>query len=256
MRLSGSVSGTTAEQVEEHGQEQPAFRRAQVSDVAHPALVELLRAEVALEQVGCNWQLMLAVSGLDETPPPPGDDSFLLHQSDNSLPAAALENRLNEPVSLKLEDQSEIRARIGCWAGAKLLQRRLSVSIWLVRIGSALEKEMGGVRVLPEHRGMERRVPGPRAARFNDASASQKKLDRFDRANGRGEPKGRSTVLVLFARARLLFRNGKCCLERVPVTDVPSTVKPCHYVACFRHGAITGPARTLRTTALCRRPSR
>src|ERR1700687_3892330 len=82
-------------------------------------------------------------------------------------------------------------------------QRRLSVTIGFVRIGPALEEEMGGVRVLPEHGGVERRVPGPWGARFNDASSSKKKLERLTRANGRGEPKGRSTVLVLFARARL-----------------------------------------------------
>jgi len=45
---------------------------------------------------------------------------------------------------------------------------------------------------------------------------------RWPLADGRSEPKGRSTVLVRLARARLLLRSGECCLDRALVSNAPN----------------------------------
>ena len=52
-----------AEQVDHDGQEQPAFVGGDVCDVARPDLVGLGYAELSVEQVGRDRQVMFAVGG-------------------------------------------------------------------------------------------------------------------------------------------------------------------------------------------------
>jgi len=53
----------TAEQVDHHGQEQPALVGSDVGDVTHPDLVRRGHRELAVEQVGGDRQVMVAVGG-------------------------------------------------------------------------------------------------------------------------------------------------------------------------------------------------
>jgi len=78
-----------AEQVYHHRQEQPAFVRRDVGDVAHPDLVRFTHGELAVEHIGRDWQIVAAVGGDLEAPLASGADAVPLHELLNPFLAHA-----------------------------------------------------------------------------------------------------------------------------------------------------------------------
>ncbi len=79
-----------AEQVDHHGQEQPAFLGGDIRDVTRPRLVGRGRSEVAVQQVGRDRQIVPAVGGHHpEAPLAAGTNAVLLHQPLHPLLAYA-----------------------------------------------------------------------------------------------------------------------------------------------------------------------
>ena len=62
-RTQGPTHHLAAEQVDHHGQEQPAFAGVDVGDIARPDPVRLGHRELPIQQVRCNRQVVIAVSG-------------------------------------------------------------------------------------------------------------------------------------------------------------------------------------------------
>ena len=79
-----------AEQVDHHGQKQPAFLGGDIRDVARPRLVGRGRGEVAVQQVRRDRQIVPAVGGHHpEAPLAAGTNAVLLHQPLHPLLAHA-----------------------------------------------------------------------------------------------------------------------------------------------------------------------
>ena len=68
------------EQVNHHGQKQPAFFRGDIRDVTHPDFVRRCHNELPVEQVRRNRQIMIAVGGDFEAPLSFGTNAVQLHK--------------------------------------------------------------------------------------------------------------------------------------------------------------------------------
>jgi hypothetical protein len=68
------------EEVEDHGQVEPALVRSDVRDIRVPFLVRALGREVLLKQVGSHREAMVAVGGALEPALLPGFEPILPHQ--------------------------------------------------------------------------------------------------------------------------------------------------------------------------------
>ena len=85
----------TAEQVQHHGQKQPAFTGGDVGDIVHPRLVGS-GGELAIQHIVSHRKAMPAVSGLDpKATLAPSRDAVLLHQLLHAL--------LADPEALPLQ---------------------------------------------------------------------------------------------------------------------------------------------------------
>src|SRR5215213_3102783 len=69
------------EQIEDHGEVEPALTRPDVRDIGVPFLVRTVRREVLLDQVGSDRKSMMAVGGAFEATFLPGLEPILAHQS-------------------------------------------------------------------------------------------------------------------------------------------------------------------------------
>jgi hypothetical protein len=61
----GPADHLPGEQIEDHGQVEPAFAGRDISDVGQPDLIRPVGDKVLIQQVFCNRQGMLAVGGAD-----------------------------------------------------------------------------------------------------------------------------------------------------------------------------------------------
>jgi hypothetical protein len=76
LRLHRPTHHPATEQVDDHGQKQPALVGRDVGDVASPRQVWRGQGEVAIQQVGCDWKAVSAVGcGNTEAPLAAGADT-------------------------------------------------------------------------------------------------------------------------------------------------------------------------------------
>jgi len=87
--LHAPAPNLATEQVQHHGQVQPALVGRDICDVTRPYLIGGTGSEVALQQVRCNRQVVLAVGGDHKLPFAPGLDTVLLHRASHALLAHA-----------------------------------------------------------------------------------------------------------------------------------------------------------------------
>ena len=85
VRAQAPADHLTAEQVDHHGQEQPAFVGGDVRDIARPALVWLCHGELPVEQVWRDWQVVIAIGGDLESAPSLGTYAVQLHELLNTF---------------------------------------------------------------------------------------------------------------------------------------------------------------------------
>lgn len=83
----GPTDDATAEQIQHHGQIQPAFACRHVGDVADPLDVWSLGAERAIQHVRCNRQAVIGIGRLLEALAlvSPRNKAVLLHQAFDAL---------------------------------------------------------------------------------------------------------------------------------------------------------------------------
>jgi len=83
--LNAQTLHLAAEQVQHHGQVQPAFFSRNVGDVTGPHLIGRVGREVALQQVLCNGPVVPAVGGDDKLSFAPGLNGVLFHHEAHAL---------------------------------------------------------------------------------------------------------------------------------------------------------------------------
>jgi len=126
LRLHRPAHHAATEQVDDHGQKQPALMGWNVGDVAGPRPVWRGHGKVAIQQVGCDRQAMPAVGGGDtEAPLAAGVDTVLLHEPLHTLLADA------DALSMQFAPDARpaISSAIGRIHGTNMHQQCLSAQV-------------------------------------------------------------------------------------------------------------------------------